>query len=64
MNFQRFDTDGNSGVGLVSTWSHTGVADNGNVTIPLTHQPGVKDGTCEPGETDVEVTFVIEMMQL
>lgn len=62
MNFERLDTDGNYGVGLVSKWSHTGDAENGNVTITLKHQPGVKDGTCEPGETDVEVTFVIEMM--
>jgi hypothetical protein len=25
--------------------------------IALKHQPKSKDGTCDPGETDVDVTF-------
>lgn len=47
-------------VGLLSTW-HTGSAGNGNIAITLRHQPGVKDGTYAPGDTDVEVDFTLEI---
>ena len=50
------DSDGTFPVGLTSTWTTTS-ASNGTVTVVLKHQPGVKDGTCSPGETDIEVTF-------
>jgi len=59
LNVQRMDTDGTYEVGIDCNWHHTGLPENGTVTITLKHQPGVKDGTCAPGETDVEVTFPV-----
>lgn len=53
----RTDSDGAYEVGITSRW-FTGAAANGETTVSLKHQPGVKDGTCAPGDTDVEVTFV------
>lgn len=45
-------------IGLLSTWQ-TGDAGTGTIKITLRHQPGVKDGTYEPGDTDVEVEFPV-----
>jgi hypothetical protein len=56
----RTDSDGTYPIGLESTW-YTGAAGSGTVQMELKHQPGVKDGTCNPGETDVDVTFVTEI---
>jgi hypothetical protein len=53
----RTDSDGTYEIGLATKWKTTGIS-NGAVTITLKHQHEVKDGTCEPGETDAEVTFV------
>lgn len=53
----RTDSDGTYEVGITSRWG-TGAAATGETTVTLKHQPGVKDGTCAPGDTDVEVTFV------
>jgi hypothetical protein len=51
------DTDGNSlPLGLQSKWKTTGTA-TGTVEVELKHQPGVKNGTCTPGETDIHVHF-------
>jgi len=51
------DTDGTFPVGLTTTW-RTGAASTGEITVSLKHQPdGLKDGTCDPGETDIEVLF-------
>ncbi len=36
-------------------------ASNGTFTISLKHQPGIKNGSCDIGETDVEVAFVLEV---
>jgi hypothetical protein len=48
-------------VGLTSTWNTT-TASAGTVNIVLRHQPGVKDGNCPgPGETDIDVTFNVEI---
>lgn len=52
----RTDSDGNFEVGLDTEWV-TGAASTGTVMVELRHQPGVKDGTCTPGDADVEVTF-------
>lgn len=52
----RTDTDGAFEIGLTSTWK-TGTVSAGDITITLKHQPGIKNGTCDPGETDVEVKF-------
>lgn len=57
LNIQISDKDiNNLPIGLSSYWS-TGAASNGSVTVTLKHQPGVKDGTAAPGETDVEILF-------
>jgi hypothetical protein len=55
----RTDTDGMYEVGLESLWT-VGTAGNGTLTLTLKHQPdGLKDGTCDPGETDVELEFQV-----
>jgi len=56
----RTDSDGTYEVGITTFWS-TGASANGETTVTLRHQPGVKDGTCAPGETDIEVIFVTEI---
>ena len=50
----------NKPLGLQSKWK-TGAAGTGTMQVTLKHQPGVKDGTCSPGETDIEVTFPIKI---
>lgn len=47
----------NLNIGLSSKWT-TSNASNGSSKIVLKHQPGVKDGSIDKGETDVEVTFI------
>lgn len=59
LTITKDDSDGTYPIGLATTWAHTGSAGTGAVTVTLKHQPGEKDGTCAPGETDVEVTFVL-----
>lgn len=44
------------GLGLQTKW-RTGAASTGTSQVILKHQPGVKDGTETPGETDIDVTF-------
>lgn len=44
------------GIGLQTKWK-TGAASTGTSQVILKHQPGVKDGTETPGETDVDITF-------
>ena len=56
----RTDTDGTYEVGITTFWD-TGAIASGETTVTLKHQPGIKDGTCAPGDTDVEVTFVTEV---
>ncbi len=60
VNITRTDTDGTYEVGLQSQWV-TGTASDGTTNIVLKHQPGVKDGTCSPGETDIELDFVTKI---
>lgn len=53
------DQDANSlPIGLASDWTVNAMV-NGDLMISLKHQPGTKDGTCGPGDTDVEVTFPV-----
>ncbi|MFM7731172.1 MAG: hypothetical protein ACKO6L_09045 [Flavobacteriales bacterium] len=56
LNILRTDSDGTFEIGLASRW-FTPTAGTGEITVTLKHQPGIKDGTCLPGETDIEVTF-------
>ncbi len=58
LNIVRTDSDGTFEIGLASFWSTGSSSMTGNtVTVVLKHQPGVKDGSCSPGDTDVEVIF-------
>jgi hypothetical protein len=61
VNIVRTDTDGTFEVGLQSQWT-VGAVSNGTTQIVLKHQPGIKDGSCAPGETDIDVTFVTEVL--
>ena len=56
----RTDTDGTFEIGLASLWS-SGAASMGTLTVVLKHQPDGKDGTCLPGDTDVEVVFNVHI---
>ncbi len=56
----RTDSDGKYEIGLDSRWT-VAAASKGNIKVSLKHQPGVKNGTCNVGDTDVEVNFVTEI---
>lgn len=56
------DSDGTYEIGIESTWVIDNSSSASEITITLKHQPNVKDGTCAPGETDVEVTFPINVI--
>jgi hypothetical protein len=56
----RTDSDGQYEIGLSSEWS-TGNASSGHVQVMLKHQPSIKNGTCDPGETDIELMFQLEV---
>jgi hypothetical protein len=43
-------------IGLQTKWYTTSIG-NGSIQIELKHQPGIKDGTCNPGDTDISVNF-------
>ncbi len=61
INIVRTDSDGTYEIGQTSQWT-VGAVGNGTTLITLKHQPGgIKDGTCAPGETDIEVNFVTEV---
>ncbi len=56
------DMDGNNlPLGLESTVT-TGDSESGSFTVSLKHQPDVKNGSCDVGETDVEVAFVLQVV--
>lgn len=52
------DSDGKYPLGLESEWvvKKPGTT---KLRIRLKHQPGSKDGTCTPGETDIDVEFPV-----
>ena len=56
LNILRTDSDGTFEIGLTSRW-FTQSSGIGEITVTLKHQPGIKDGTCLPGDTDIEITF-------
>jgi hypothetical protein len=59
LNYSITDTDGQYPVGLEATFTtdNSATVDNGTLKVTLRHQPGVKNGSCAPGDTDVEVSF-------
>ncbi|MDA7837030.1 hypothetical protein N9A49_06440 [Salibacteraceae bacterium] len=53
------DSDGTYPIGIQSEWIVNSKA-NGTITISLKHQPdGLKNGSCDVGETDVEIEFPV-----
>ncbi|MEL6632678.1 MAG: hypothetical protein AAFQ83_14560 [Bacteroidota bacterium] len=52
----RTDSDGTFEIGLATEWTTTD-ASTGQLILKLRHQPGVKDGSCDVGESDVEADF-------
>jgi len=58
----RTDLDNNNlEVGLASDWTVGPTAGSGHMDITLKHQPEIKDGSCTPGETDIEAHFEIKL---
>lgn len=62
MNITHTDTDGTYTVGLTTSLNTLSSTGNGGLTVSLKHQPNIKDGTCAPGETDVEVIFGFKVL--
>lgn len=60
LNIKRTDSDGKYELGLKSFWK-TSSPEKGNVIIRLKHQPGVKNGSCDLGGTDIELNFNTEI---
>lgn len=57
----RTDKDArNMELGLNTTWKGV-LAHEGGIAVSLKHQPGIKNGTCSIGETDVEVVFPVSV---
>jgi hypothetical protein len=57
----KTDVDNNGlPIGLQTKW-YTTVSGNGTMRVELKHQPGVKNGTCTPGETDISVDFQMKV---
>ena len=57
LGVKRMDSDSNGlGIGLRSLWVTSSGA-QGSVRVILKHQEDIKDGSCDRGETDVEVNF-------
>ena len=62
LTITRTDVDNNTlEVGLSSSWVAGPTVGLGHMHVTLKHQPGVKDGSCTPGETDIEAHFEIKL---
>lgn len=46
----------NLAIGLQSKW-RTSATGLGTMQVVLKHQPGIKDGSCSLGDTDIDITF-------
>jgi hypothetical protein len=57
------DLDANNrGIGLSTLWTAPSMMmAKSPLTIELKHQPGIKDGTYAPGETDIQVGFKLKV---
>lgn len=60
LTINRTDSDGTYELGLSSKWKSAATS-NGSVMIKLKHQPGIKNGSCDVGETDIELNFQVEI---
>lgn len=60
---KRTDLDTNTPaleVGLQDSFT-TGAASTGALNVQLRHQPNAKNGTCDPGSTDADVTYTVNI---
>lgn len=63
VSVEVLDQDNNGlPLGLLSILSTKG-QEQGSLTVSLKHQPGVKTGSCDVGETDVEIAFPLKVSQ-
>lgn len=54
---QRTDVDVNGlELGLSTKW-RSGIVGTGSINIQLRHQPGIKNGTCSVGASDLDLVF-------
>lgn len=62
-NIKYLDLDANNrGIGLSTLWTAPSMSmGKSPLTIELKHQPGVKDGSYTPGETDIQVGFKLKV---
>lgn len=62
-SIKYLDLDANNrGVGLTTLWTAPGMMmSKSALKIVLRHQPGAKNGTYAPGETDIEVDFKLKV---
>lgn len=57
MPIERLDKDGNNlPLGLKSKWK-TEAPSSGTLRLVLKHQPGNKNGSCDPGSSDIDLLF-------
>lgn len=62
LTITRTDRDANMlPLGLETTVAPRATPGTGTLQIILKHQPGVKDGTEAPGDTDIDVSFGVEV---
>lgn len=61
ISIERTDSDGTYEIGLSSKWKTLTTVSNASLNITLKHQPGVKDGSCAPGDTDIDVSFPLSI---
>lgn len=61
IKYQDLDAN-NKGIGLSTLWTAPSMMmSKSPLTIELKHQPGVKDGSYAPGETDIQVGFKLKV---
>lgn len=51
------DTDGSLPLGLSTYWKTDSSSVTGTLRLQLKHQPGIKNGDCNIGETDIYLNF-------
>ena len=61
LSIQITDKDSkNLPLGLLTKWK-SGSTSNGQLMVSLKHQPDIKDGSADKGETDVEVDLPVSI---
>lgn len=62
LKFIATDSDGTLPIGIDGK-IYVGNNGNGTIKMVLHHQPGIKTGDCNKGETDAEVDFIYRILQ-